>query len=116
MGRNPTGLIIYDQTGHMSVQFMRDPRPTIASGQFSMTPEEIKGAYDGYYAYFGTYEVNEKEGTVTHNIQASLRPSEVGTTYKRYVKFVDDRITLTTTPIQQAGEQRTNRITFERVK
>lgn len=114
MGRNPSGLIIYDQTGHMSVQFMRDQRPTTASDP--MTPEEIKAAYDGYYAYFGTYEFNEKEGVVRHNIQASLQPSEVGKSKTRYVKLAGDRLVLTTTPFQEAGEQRRNRVTFERVK
>jgi hypothetical protein len=115
MGRNPAGLIIYDQTGHMAVQFMRDPRPTTIASEH-MTPEEIKAAYEGYYAYFGTYEFNEKEGIVRHNIKASLSPSEVGITYKRYVKLVGDHLILTTTPFPEAGEQRTNRITFERVK
>jgi len=27
MGERPTGAIIYSASGHMSVQFMRDPRP-----------------------------------------------------------------------------------------
>jgi len=117
MGRNPVGLIIYDPTGHMLVQIMRDPRPTFASGQhWTATPEEIKGAYEGYYAYFGTYEVNEKEGTVIHHVQASLWPREVGIDYKRQAGLSGDRLVLTTPPYQWAGEQRTNRLTWERVK
>src|SRR5882762_7683856 len=49
MGRNPVGLIIYDATGHMSVQIMRDPRPTFDGGRDRPgTPEELKAAYDGY--------------------------------------------------------------------
>ena len=99
MGRNPVGLIIYDPTGHMSVQIMHDPRPTFASGEYrTATPEEIKTAYAGYYAYFGTYEVNEKEGTVIHHIQASLWPGEVGIDYKRQVNLSGDRVILTTPP------------------
>jgi len=38
MGRNPTGLIIYDPTGHMSVQFMRDPRPTFEAATATRRP------------------------------------------------------------------------------
>jgi hypothetical protein len=76
MGKNPVGLIMYDETEHMAVQFMRDPRPIFASGSDNATRDEIKNAYEGYYAYSGTYEVNGKEGIVTHHVQSSLRPEE----------------------------------------
>ena len=57
MGSKPTGLLMYDATGQMSAQIMRDPRPSFVSGRDRPgTPEEFKAAYDGYYAYFGTYE------------------------------------------------------------
>ena len=80
MGKNPLGLIIYDQSGFMSVQFMRDPRPLFSSGSGThrdASPEEVKIAYSGYYAYFGTYEINESEGAIVHNVKASLQPHEV---------------------------------------
>ena len=113
-GANPTGLIIYDATGHMEVQFMRDPRPTAASS--NLAPEEKGAAFEGYYAYFGTYEFNEKEGTVMHHIQSSLRPYEVGIDYKRFYKLSGDRLTLITPPMQREGEQRVYGLTWERVK
>lgn len=113
-GANPTGLIIYDATGHMAVQFMRDPRPTAASN--NLTPEEKGAAYEGYYAYFGTYEFNEKEGTVIHHIQSSLRPDEVGIDYKRFYKLSGDRLTLTTPPTQSRGELVVRLLIWERVK
>jgi ketosteroid isomerase-like protein len=117
LGLSPDGLIIYDVTGHMSVQIMRDPRPTFAPGRDRPgTPDELKTAYDSYYAYFGTYEVNETESTVLHHVRGSLWPREVGTDYKRHAALSGDRLTLTTTPFQAAGEQRRNRLTFERVR
>ena len=117
MGPKPTGLITYDATGHMSVQIMRDPRPSFDSGRDRPgTPEEYKAAYDGYYAYFGTYEVNEVEGIILHRVRASLWPREVGREYRRHVKLSGDRLTLTTPPINVAGEQRTNSLTWEHVK
>lgn len=101
----------------MSVQIMRDPRPTFDSNDNAKaTPEEKARAYDGYYAYYGTYQVNEAESTVMHHVQSSLRPTEVGIDYQRYFKLSGDRIVLTTTRYQEAGEQRTNRPTWERVK
>ena len=99
IGKNPVGLIIYHPLGYMSVQFMRDPRPTFASASpRNATPEEIKSAFFGYYAYFGTYEVNEKEAFVIHHLQASMNPPEVGRDYKRALKISGDRLTLTTPP------------------
>src|SRR5512134_2931936 len=32
MGPHPSGAIIYSASGHMSVQFMRDPRPVLPGG------------------------------------------------------------------------------------
>jgi hypothetical protein len=119
MGKNPVGLIIYHPAGYMSVQMMRDPRPTFASGDFAKaTPEEIKNAYQGYYAYFGTYEVNEKEGFVIHHIKGSMLPIEVGIDYKRTFKISGDRITLTTPPVKSPfdGLMYTLDLTWERVK
>src|SRR5262245_49062163 len=49
-----------------------------------VTPSEIRDAHTGYYAYFGTYTVDESARTVTHHIQASVRPEEVGRDYVRY--------------------------------
>jgi lipocalin-like protein len=113
-GENPTGLIIYDSTGHMAVQLMRDPRPTSASS--NLTTDEMKAAFEGYLAYFGTYEINEMEGTVAHHVQSSLRSYDVGTDYKRFYKLSSDRLTLTTPPMERHGEQRVHRLTWERVK
>jgi hypothetical protein len=117
MGLSPLGLIMYDQTGYMSVQFMKDPRPTFSSDRyFDAPPEEIKRAFYGYYAYFGTYEINETEGAIIHHIKGSLMPNEVGIIYKRFFKIEEKRIILTT-PQQKRGDQLYyNRITFERVE
>ncbi len=63
----PVGYIMYDNTGHMAVQFMGLHRPNNHSSL----------AYD---AYFGTYSVDEKANppTVTHHIEGSLNPGSVG--------------------------------------
>jgi len=109
MGSNPTGVIIYDSTGYMSVQIMRDSRPTFESGdRWLASSEELKVAFEGYYAYFGTYEVNEKEGFVLHHVQGSLWPDEVGVTNKRMFKISRNRIILTAPELI--------RLTWERVE
>jgi hypothetical protein len=64
--KDPVGYIMYDSTGHMAVQIMwRPDRPKFKAGsQAQGTPEEIRAAFIGWGAYFGTYEVNEQEGIV----------------------------------------------------
>jgi hypothetical protein len=101
----------------MAVQIMRDPRPLIAGGGYnSATTEEKVAAIDGYYAYYGTYEVNVASRTVVHHLEGSLRPNEVGIRYERRFELAGDRLTLTTTPFTQVGEQRFNRLIWERVR
>ena len=116
MGKKPLGQTMYDKTGHMSVQLMRDPRPTFASGPQKATPEEIKAAYQGFYSYFATYKTNEKEGTIINHIIGSLWPKEVGTAKKLFFKFSEDRLIITTPTIKRPGKQWFNRMTYERAE
>lgn len=95
MGAKPTGLIIYDSSGYMSVQFMRDPRPVFTSAYSRATAEEVKNAYEGYFAYFGTYRVDESRRVIIHHLQGSLRPQEVGIEYDRYFEIDGDLLILT---------------------
>jgi Lipocalin-like domain len=95
MGRKPTGLIIYDASGYMSVQFMRDPRPVFTTTYSQAAPEEVRNAYQGYFAYFGTYEVNAEKRLITHHLRGSLRPEEVGIDYDRYFQIEGDCLILT---------------------
>src|SRR5690348_5230569 len=64
MGRRPTGAIIYDATGHVAVQYVRDPPPRFARGASHATPTELRDAYDGYYAYFGRYELSARGDSI----------------------------------------------------
>jgi hypothetical protein len=113
-GINPTGYLSYDTSGFVSVQFMRDPRAAKPSRQ--LTSDERREAFDSYYAYYGRFEVDEKEGSVTHHIQGSMRPYEVGTDLKRFFKLSGDRLDLRSAPQQlETGERRVYRLTWERV-
>jgi len=75
-GAQPTGLIHYDNTGHMAVQIMPErPRPKYAGPE--PTPDEAKAAVIGYTAYFGTYTLDERARTVTHHRQGNINPGLV---------------------------------------
>lgn len=112
-GQNPSGYLQYDASGFVSVQIVRDPR---SAGQSRvLTASERSDAFDSYYAYYGRFDVDEKNGTVTHHIQGSLRPYEVGSDLKRFFRLSGDRLELSTNPQQlEAGEARVYRLIWER--
>ncbi len=90
-GPNPKGIIYYDPSGYMSVQVAPDLGRSKAGS--APTPEEAKAALTDYVAYFGTYSVDERAGTVIHHRQASVQPGDVGDLVRGY-EFSGDRLTL----------------------
>ena len=95
IGKDPLGYIMYDSAGNMAVQIMRRDRRRLASDDLAqVASEEIKTAFLGYAAYFGTYEVNENEGVVTHHRKGNIVPNLVGTAAKRFYIFEGDTLTL----------------------
>jgi Lipocalin-like domain len=95
----PNGLLMYDPSGRMSVQIVikadRAPFAPHAIGLLSATTAEKAAAFDSYAAYFGTYTVNAKEGTVTHCLRDSLVPGRRGMDNVRWFEFhTDDELLL----------------------
>jgi len=93
-GERPVGILIYDADGHVAVHIMRNPRPDISSGPGFPTAKEVQIAYKGYYAYYGTYEVNWEKQTITHHLEGSLRPGDVGKDFTRAYEISDNRLAL----------------------
>ena len=90
-GANPKGMIYYGVNGEMIVQVAPDVERTMA-GQ-SPTPDEAKAALDGYIAYFGTYSLDERAGTVTHHRQGSVQPDDMHDLVRGY-RFEGNRLIL----------------------
>jgi hypothetical protein len=86
---------MYDASGHMAVQIVRmaDRKP-FAHGITAGTLEEKRAAYDSYTAYYGTYTVDAKAGTITHHLEDSLTPGRRGVDNVRYFEFRGDRVVL----------------------
>jgi hypothetical protein len=83
-GEAPVGMLMYDAEGHVAVQIMRNPRPEFAANTMGFpTPKDVQVAYKGYYAYYGTYSVDCANKVVTHHLQGSLRPGDVGKDFVR---------------------------------
>ncbi len=104
LGGDAVGLLTYGADGRMSLQVMRPNRPKIGisgeeGGYEAGTAQEVMSAYRGYLAYFGTYEVDEKGGFVTHHIEGSLFPNWVGIKRYELYNFSGDRLTFGVDPI-----------------
>jgi Lipocalin-like domain len=95
----PTGQIIYSASGRVSAQLVakadRKPFAAFNKGRLSATTEDKAAAFDSYQAYYGTYTVDAKAGTVTHHLEGSLIPGREGINNVRWFEFRgDDRFLL----------------------
>ena len=85
-GPNPKGLVIFAADGRYSFQVMRPNLPKIAADdRLKGTADEIEAIAKGVLSHFGTYSVNEAEGTYTFHVEASSYPNYTGTDQKRIV-------------------------------
>jgi hypothetical protein len=133
MGPHPTGVIMYQPNGYVAVEIMADPRPTFTQIPAISPPpyDEFRNAFFGYYAYWGTYTINDAGNGLVHDVIGSERPGEVGVKYPRSV-LIDGTKLIITTPSYKAGlvlphdrlermqvpadEELVNRLTFERIE
>jgi hypothetical protein len=121
----PTGLIMYDPSGRMCVNIVlkadRKPFAPYSKGMLTATTEEKAAAFDSYAAYFGTYTVDAKAGTVSHHLENNLVPGRQGTDNVRWFEFQGpDRLLLT--PVEDgkggvlARKDATYRLLWERLR
>jgi len=94
-GKDPIGRISYDAGGHVSAQLMRRDRAKFANSDFQKgTDAENRDAFTGYAAYYGSYTVDEKAGTVTHHVEGAWFPNWIGTTLLRRYEFRGNQLKL----------------------
>ena len=119
---HPTGLIIYDRSGWMSVQLaVHGLRKPFAKGETNGTREEKAQAFDNYSGYYGRYTVDVKAETVTHHIADYSYPGFQGQDFVRWFELKDDNhLVLIPTEDNKGGrlnrQEATFRLTWERVR
>jgi hypothetical protein len=117
LGTHPIGQLMYDERGYMSAQLLDANRPIFASNDWLKgTPEEVAAAFKGHRAYFGTFEVDEKAGTVTHHVLGSSFPNWTGRDNVRYYEFVGKRLILKTSPMLMGGRHVIGWLVWERAE
>ena len=100
----------------MSAMLMKPDRPLFASQDLCRgTDAEVRAAFDGFIAYFGTYTVDATKGIVTHHVRAASYPNWVGGDQVRYYKFDGTRLVLSTPPIQMGSRPLTTVLVWQRV-
>jgi hypothetical protein len=106
------GRLSYDDHGNMAGQVMRPGRLEVAPGQWGA--QEVRSAYAGYIAYFGTYEVNEAQDTVVHHVHGALNPGWVGGHQVRRMRFDGDLLVLST-DVPKAGAMVRHTLTWKKL-
>jgi hypothetical protein len=97
-----TGYLLYNSGGYMSVSFMKEGRPTFASGDMrGGTVEEKIAAVEGYVSYCGRFEV-------------SLFPNWIGMSQERLYEFEGSQLTLSTPLMLLGGRQLSTHVIWER--
>jgi Lipocalin-like domain len=109
----------------MSVQIAnkseRNPFGKTRAGLRSASLEDKAAVYDSYVAYYGTYTVDGKTGTVTHHLADHSFPGRQGTDNVRWFEFEGaDRLVLIPVEDGKGGvinrKDATYKLIWERVK
>ena len=100
-GHYPRGYLIYDATGHMSVQLMNPEREKLGLRTASL--EQFKAAATGFLAYSGTYKVSRTDGRIIHHVDCALDPADLGTDMVRKFVLSADTLILTLGPYNEYG-------------
>ena len=110
-GEEVTGLLVYDDTGHMIASLASAKRQTAASEDLEEVG--VKTAYDDFMSYCGRYEVEGDR--VRHDVMVSSLEAWTGTTQERRFEREGDRLSLITVPLLVGGEAPTAHLIWDRI-
>jgi len=92
-GANPTGLLIMDGNGRISMQLIGSDLPKfVSNGRLDGTPEENKAVVQGVLCYFGTYSVSDADRSLNIHIESSSFPNWKGVDQKRFLAVTRDEM------------------------
>ena len=112
-GPRPEGFMYLGRSGRLAyIVFAKDAPNFAGKERVKATPDEAAAVLRNSIAYYGTYKLNEKDGTMEWNIEHSTFPNNRGPA-KRSVKLSGDTMTMTN-PGAMAGGM--NVVTWKRAK
>ncbi|MGD0492872.1 MAG: lipocalin-like domain-containing protein [Steroidobacteraceae bacterium] len=117
-----SGLLIYDVSGWMSVDIAAPGRRAFEVPGQRLSPDADgnlaamkAAAFDGYYAYDGTWEFDAATSELIHHVVRSLLPAENGVTYTQKVSLEGGRLIFSNRSGAN-GEETLRRKIWERVE
>jgi len=114
LGDDPIALLIYDRAGHFAAQFMkRDRSVTVPDGP--SRAQNNSRAQGGYDAYFGTYTVDDRQGTVTQCLLGALSQENVGSVLTRAMEVRGNSLVIKLQTTSGDGVAVTRTLTWRRV-
>lgn len=122
LGATPSGILIYDASGHVAAQLSRQGRtmdifkdecPEITA--LKTAPNTANTVF-GYDAYFGTYTIHEKEGFVTHHVESALWPGNMGKSINRDFKIDGDKLTISFKTTAEDGRAVTRTLIWHKLR
>jgi len=114
LGEDPIAILIYDRSGHFAAQFMKRERSTPVMDAPAGAPNNSR-AQGGYDAYFGTYTVDDAEGTVTQRLTGALSQENVGHVLTRAMSVSGGTLTIRLQTASAHGERITRTLIWKRV-
>ncbi|GAC1652841.1 MAG: lipocalin-like domain-containing protein [Gemmatimonadaceae bacterium] len=116
LGRSPLGFLIYDGSGHVAAQLMaRDRSPTACRDRAVKASMHNSTFICRYDAYFGRYEVDTANATVTHILEGALAPADVGKRLPRHYVLTADTLTLSLQTVGASGRRVTRILVLHRI-
>ena len=106
---------MYDGNGRFSGQIMARERPGFVTGNLLKgTDDEVRAAFEGYVAYYGSYSLDERQGLMVHTVEGSFFPNWVGDVQIRAYEFRGETLQLSTMPIKGSRADLTVVLVWER--
>jgi hypothetical protein len=115
LGSQPLGRLFYDASGHMMLQMMRQQRLQAIGVPSNPQDANNPRIVLGYDSYFGTFQVDEPAGTITHHVEGSLFPEDLGKDFVRLFTIDGDTFTLRFTSKSAEGSDVTRTLRFRRL-
>jgi hypothetical protein len=116
LGEDPVALLIYDRSGHFAVQFMKRDRSSPAQAPSArVAVSNNTQSQAGYDAYFGTYSVDDTNGTVTQQLMGSLSAGNVGMVLTRKMEVRGSKLMIQLSTSATDGTPVTRTLTWKRL-
>jgi hypothetical protein len=115
LGADPLGVLCF-ASNYFAAQFMKRDRSAKGNTPAPAQGRNNSSAVDGYDAYFGTYELDERAGTLTIHLEGSISPSNIGSSFVRDVRVLDNELVIRLSTTDADGTAITRTLTFSRLE